>query len=83
MRLLYDQTAVFDELSKIIIRQSDVANQLKAESWCQQCDRSSNSERYQGARSEMTATAARVVELQGKYNALGERVFNRFGKCCK
>lgn len=82
MRLLYDQTGQsLTNYQKLLARQSDKYNQLKAEIGDVNNATEAQKGALLGARSEMTATAARVVELQGKYNALGRElsVFNQFG----
>lgn len=83
MRLLYEQTGqTLTNYQTLLARQSDKYNKLKTEIGDVNNATEAQKGALLGARAQMTETAAKVVELQNKYNALGRElsVFNRFGE---
>lgn len=75
LKTTYNQTGqTLSAYQALLKQQSDKYNQLKADIGDLNSAKSEERAQLVGARSEMTATAAKVAELQNKYNNLGREI---------
>lgn len=75
LKTTYNQTGqTLSAYQALLKQQSDKYNQLKADIGDLNSAKSEERAQLVGARSEMVATAAKVAELQNKYNSLGREI---------